>query len=175
VQFHTKKSIGRYRTGKVITCQRQLDHSVASSSRRRQSRSIFHSTDITSLQTVSTLSGIIFPTPLPISALPICFHIFSSASLGYILSLILLRNDWRRLLDLASEDVTLDEVWQPDCELVMNELASWDGEDLCKVISAYGRAKTSAFNLRSISSRVSCLVSRTKQKIMNQASRLRPA
>lgn len=47
------------------------------------------------------------------------------------LGLVGSRNDRRRLGDVLAEDVTLDEVGKPDRQLVADELASRDGEDLC--------------------------------------------
>ena len=74
---------------------------------------------------------------------------------------------------MAEEDVSLDEPRQPDLGLVRDVLGGRDGEDLCDG-SARERVG-SVGDSRSISSRVSCFVSRTKQNIMPQAIRLRPA
>jgi hypothetical protein len=41
-----------------------------------------------------------------------------------------LLDDWRWLLNLLAEDVTLNEVWKPDLGLVAKELARGDREDL---------------------------------------------
>ena len=43
-----------------------------------------------------------------------------------------LANDGRRLGDLLAEDVAFDEPGQPYRQLVLDELASRDGEDLCE-------------------------------------------
>ena len=43
-----------------------------------------------------------------------------------------LANDGRRLGDLLEEDVALDEPGQPYRQLVLDELAGRDGEDLCE-------------------------------------------
>ena len=40
-------------------------------------------------------------------------------------------NDGGRLLDLLAENLGLDEPWQPDGELVADELLGRDLEDLC--------------------------------------------
>lgn len=86
------------------------------------------------------------------------------------------RNDGRRLGDLLAEDVALDEVRQPNEQFVRDEFLGGDRKDLWRIplawdVREYARSDVS---LRSSSSRVSCLVSRTKQNIMNQASRLSP-
>lgn len=54
----------------------------------------------------------------------------SSASIRRVRLLGLL-DDWWRLHDLASEYVSLDEVWKPYGQLVMDEVLCWDREDLC--------------------------------------------
>jgi len=89
-------------------------------------------------------------------------------------------NDGRRLRDVFAEDLGSDEPGKPDCEFVADELLGGDLEDLCGVIvSMYVRlvelGEWVLWRLRSISSRVSCFVSRTKQKIMPQAIRFKPA
>lgn len=75
--------------------------------------------------------------------------------------------------------MTLDEVREPDGRLVADELASLDTEDLCKSwlaneFSLKDDSKSARY-VRSSSSRVSSLVSRTKQKIIPQAIKLSPA
>lgn len=90
-------------------------------------------------------------------------------------------DDGGRLRDVLAEDFGFDEPGQPDGELVADEFLGWDLEDLCDdddvSVCFLGRVWWSWVigHLRSISSRVSCFVSRTKQKIMNQAMRFRPA
>ena len=49
--------------------------------------------------------------------------------------MIPLLNDWRWLLDLSSEDISLDEPWQPDFRFVADKLFCWYREDLCCVVS----------------------------------------
>lgn len=56
---------------------------------------------------------------------------YLTISLGDVLSLVLLFDDWRRLLDLLAEDVALDKVRKPDFQFVADERLGWDGEDLC--------------------------------------------
>jgi hypothetical protein len=92
-----------------------------------------------------------------------------------LISLLSSRNNLRRPRDVTSEDFSLNEPRQPHCQLVVDELLRWDREDLCKMLVGRYRRVGVEMILRSISSRVSCLVSLTKQKIMNQAMRLRPA
>jgi hypothetical protein len=85
-------------------------------------------------------------------------------------------NDGRRLRDVFAEDLGFDEPGEPDCKLVADELLGRDLEDLCGVIVSMWNSREWFFwYLRSISSRVSCFVSRTKQKIMPQAIRFKPA
>ena len=88
-----------------------------------------------------------------------------------------LRGDDRgRLGELLAEDLGFDEPGEPDGELVADELLGGDLEDLCECVleCAFGGHGVRWY-VRSISSSVNCLVSRTKQKIMNQAMRLSPA
>lgn len=49
-----------------------------------------------------------------------------------VLNLLDLGNDGRGLLDLATEEGALDKVGGGDLDLVADELARGDGEDLCK-------------------------------------------
>ena len=88
-------------------------------------------------------------------------------------------DDGRRLLDVLAEDLGFDEPGQPDCELVADEFLGRDLEDLCyeevSIVILADMVSVADWHLRSISSSVSCFVSRTKQKIMNQAIRFRPA
>ena len=88
-------------------------------------------------------------------------------------------DDGGRLLDVLTQDLGLDEPGQPNGELVADELLGRDLEDLCgdgiSLCFWRGLGELGGWHLRSISSRVSCFVSRTKQKIMNQAIRFRPA
>lgn len=60
----------------------------------------------------------------------------SSVALVALLALLALRlvgsrDDRRWLWDVLAEDVALDEVWEPDSQLVADEFAGGDGEDLC--------------------------------------------
>ena len=83
-------------------------------------------------------------------------------------------NGWW-LGDVLAEDVALDEIGQPDACFVVEEFLCWDGENLWVDVS-WSCIKHVGFGcLRSNSSSVSCLVSRTKQNIMPQAMRLSPA
>lgn len=56
----------------------------------------------------------------------------TNSFLHLALRLIGSRDNRGRLGNVLAEDVTFDEVWKPDGQLVADELASWDGEDLCK-------------------------------------------
>jgi hypothetical protein len=78
---------------------------------------------------------------------------------------------------LLEEEVSLAEPREPLGHLMFDELARWDREDLCarRQLQAFVTMRWAGSHLRSISSRVSCLVSLTKQKIMNHAMRLSPA
>lgn len=62
--------------------------------------------------------------------------------------------------------------WLMNC--LVGTLKTSVGEELVEG-AIYYMCVCGLINLRSISSRVSCLVSLTKQKIMNQAMRLSPA
>jgi len=44
---------------------------------------------------------------------------------------IRLLDDWRRLLDFPAENMSLEEIRQPGRQFVLEELRSWDREDLC--------------------------------------------
>ena len=44
---------------------------------------------------------------------------------------IRLLDDWRRLLDFPTENMSLEEIRQPGRQFVLEELRSWDREDLC--------------------------------------------
>lgn len=86
---------------------------------------------------------------------------------------ILLFNDRRWLRNIASEDVTFNEIRQPD----LRTLLAFETISTCNhtfdsyaMNSFVGTEKT-----WSISSSVNCLVSRTKQKIINHAARFKPA
>lgn len=95
-----------------------------------------------------------------------------------LVDLLLPLDDPGWLHDLASEDVSLDEVWKPDGQFMADEAFGWDGENLCVRESKWGillNGFGARLHLRSNSSKVSCLVSRTKQKTMPQAIRLSPA
>jgi hypothetical protein len=71
--------------------------------------------------------------------------------------------------------VPLEEIREPHGQLIAEETLRWDREDLWRIVSGKDYMRRAGVYLRSISSRVSCLVSLTKQKIMNQAMRLSPA
>lgn len=91
-------------------------------------------------------------------------------------SLVVRRDDRWWLLDLLAENMTFDEVRQPDSEFMADEFARWNGKDLCRRISFFANINVvRLFHLRSNSSSVSCLVSLTKQKIMPQAIKFSPA
>lgn len=81
----------------------------------------------------------------------------------------------RGLGDVLTEEVTLPEVGDADVDLVAEEVLGGDIEDLCILVSDVHIVKGPSGNLRSSSSRVSCFVSRRKQKTIPQAMRLRPA
>ena len=97
--------------------------------------------------------------------------------LKHSLDLGTLLDDWWWLGDVLSEDVSPDKPRQPHGQLMGDKMLRWDGEDLCGERTSAGgqNGSSEVFNLRSNSSRVSCLVSLTKQKIINQAIRLSPA
>ncbi len=85
-------------------------------------------------------------------------------------------NRRRRLWGLGSKQVTFPKRRHHDSDFVAQKPTCRNGEDLYKTVS--NRVLLLAMNnlhVRSISSRVSCLVSRTKQKIISQAIRFRPA
>lgn len=119
--------------------------------------------------------------PLSASSVSHYHESFPSSCLGSLcfrestclISLLSSRNNLRRPGDVLSEDVSLNEPRQPHCQFVVDELLRGNREDLCQ--SLVGGHHRMRYYLRSISSRVSCLVSLTKQKIMNQAMRLSPA
>jgi hypothetical protein len=92
----------------------------------------------------------------------------------HLLDAVARRVQKRGLGDLLAHDVALEEVREPDFGFVFEVDGCGDGEDLCCVVSIVGK-RVILGDLRSNSSRVSCLVSRTKQKIMPHAMRLRPA
>ena len=79
------------------------------------------------------------------------------------------------LRNTSTEDVPFDEIRQPLSKLIGDKFLRRDREDLCVARSDYQRNSCFGINLRSISSSVSCFVSRTKQKIMNQAIRFSTA
>lgn len=55
----------------------------------------------------------------------------TSSFLHLALRLIGSRDNRGRLGNVLAEDVTFDEVWKPDGQLVADKLAGGDGEDLC--------------------------------------------
>lgn len=78
---------------------------------------------------------------------------------------------------LLEEEVSLEEPGHANAGFVRYELGRWDGEDLCTEPSvlAAKKGKWVEEDVRSISSKVNCLVSLTKKKIMAHAIKLRPA
>lgn len=103
----------------------------------------------------------------------ICLPHITHLSCGNRVSALALLNDGGRLFDLLAEEVALDEVREPNFHLVAEELLGRDREDLVNFFKRLGMLASSPIIRRK--ELTSCLVSRTKQKIMNQAIKFKPA